>query len=121
MFVCGLYGRPRDELIARSKIIVNINSFEKFRIFEIVRVSYLLANGKAVVANVQPDRYVEPDIAQAVAMVALDDVPQTCIDLLADDVRRVAMESKGISTMHQRSIVPILQDALRQSGIGVSR
>jgi len=37
VFVCGLYGSARDELIGRSKIIVNVNLYEQCKIFEIVR------------------------------------------------------------------------------------
>ena len=39
----------RDALIARSKIVLNLH-FYPTAIFEIVRVSFLLSNGKAVVA-----------------------------------------------------------------------
>ena len=41
--VFGLYGPPRDALIARSKIILNMHLYDA-KVFEIVRVSYLLAN-----------------------------------------------------------------------------
>ena len=37
VFVCGLYGRERDELIERSKVILNYNAYDKSRVFEIVR------------------------------------------------------------------------------------
>ena len=46
----GVYGRERDKLIARSKIVLNMHHYSS-QIFEIVRVFYLLTNRKAVVAE----------------------------------------------------------------------
>ena len=48
--VFGVYGAARDSLIARAKVVLNLHFYEA-SIFEIVRVSYLLANRKAVVAE----------------------------------------------------------------------
>jgi hypothetical protein len=50
----GLYGSKRDELIGRAKIVLNLHAYAT-EVFEIVRVSYLLANAKAVVAETSPD------------------------------------------------------------------
>ncbi len=44
----NVWDKQRDEFIARSKIVVNLSRDNSY-IFEIVRVSYLLANKKAVV------------------------------------------------------------------------
>ena len=49
VFVSGLYGAARDALIARAKLVLNVTLYR--RVFEIVRVSYLLANKKAVVTT----------------------------------------------------------------------
>jgi hypothetical protein len=46
----GVYGRERDEFIARSKIILNVH-FYPTRIFEAVRISYLLNNRCFVVSE----------------------------------------------------------------------
>jgi hypothetical protein len=46
----GKYGKERDELIARSKIILNIHFYER-KILEVVRISYLLNNGCFVVSE----------------------------------------------------------------------
>lgn len=58
VFACGLYGAARDELISRAKIVLNINRYSRSRIFEVVRTSYLLANAKAVVADLHPNTFV---------------------------------------------------------------
>ena len=43
----GVYGKERDEWIARSKAILNLHSYER-PLFEAVRISYLLNNRCAV-------------------------------------------------------------------------
>ena len=114
-FVCGLYGVARDQLIGRSKLIVNINQFDRSKIFEIVRVSYLLANRKAVVADVDPDTDVDPDIRSAVKVSTSAELVQDCVSLAADDTARRALEESGFAAMQKRDIRPILQQALAAS------
>ena len=48
------FGQKRDEIIARSKIIVNVHCFENIKTLETVRISYLLAN-KALVISEESD------------------------------------------------------------------
>jgi hypothetical protein len=57
--VFGMYGPARDALIARSKVVLNMHYYEA-NIFELVRVSYLLANRKAVVAECKPGTKIGP-------------------------------------------------------------
>jgi hypothetical protein len=117
VFVCGIYGNARDELIARAKIVLNINHRQS-RIFEIVRVSYLLANAKAVVADRQPGAYIEPLLEGAVAFCAPDRVLAQCEALLDDESARRELEARGRAAIEQRPISPILAAALERSGLG---
>jgi hypothetical protein len=112
VFACGLYGSSRDDLIARSKIVLNINKYAHSRIFEVVRTSYLLANGKAVVADLHPDTFVEPDLAGAVALAPLSEVASLCIRLLDDTAARRQLEERGREIMRRRDVREILQRAL---------
>ena len=111
VYVSGLYGAARDELIARSKLVLNINRYRS-RIFEIVRVSYLLANGKAVVADRTADTYVEPDIADAVAFCAPESIVATCQSLLDDPAARASLEARGRAAIERRIVTPPLAAAL---------
>ena len=112
VFACGLYGPSRDDLIARSKLVLNINMYDHARIFEIVRVSYLLSNGKAVVSDDYADTHIELDLRDAVRFAKLEDVPQTCADLIADDNARRQLESRGREIFARRDIRAILRAAL---------
>lgn len=112
LFVCGLYGKARDDLIARSKLVLNINLYQRSRIFEIVRVSYLLANRKAVVAAVDADTRIEEDIVSAVSAVRDAELVDTCMQLLADDGRRARLEQAGFDAMSRRDIRSILSEVV---------
>jgi hypothetical protein len=50
----GVYGGGLDNYIARSRIVLNVHHDGRDQ-FEIVRVSYLLANGKCVVSETSSD------------------------------------------------------------------
>jgi hypothetical protein len=115
VFVCGLYGSARDELIARSKVVMNLNRHRSM-IFEIVRVSYLLANGKAVVADRQADTIIEPDIESGLALCQPEDLVATCEALLNDDARRNALGEAGRAAMKARLITAILQKSFASGG-----
>jgi len=112
LFACGFYGPSRDELIARSKIVLNVNLYNHSRIFEIVRVSYLLANKKAVIADKDPATLIEPDILNAVAFAPPEKIADECVRLLDDEVERKALESRGFEAISRRDIRSILSAAL---------
>lgn len=112
VFASGLYGAGRDSLIARSKIVLNVSNIPHSKIFEIVRVSYLLANAKAVVADIYPNSYIEEDIASGVIFVPPALIAKTCWELLADDARRTHLERQGFACFAQRDIRPLLAAAL---------
>lgn len=46
----GVYGKERDEWIARSKAVLNLHAYER-PLFEAVRISYLLSNRCAVISE----------------------------------------------------------------------
>jgi len=112
IFASGFYGEARDQLIARSKIVLNINLYDFARIFEIVRVSYLLANKKAVISAIDPNTYVETDFLEAAKFVSPDKIIETCIHFLESDTERNALEQKGLNAFAQRDIRIILKAAL---------
>ena len=107
VFLFGFYGQARDDMIARSKIVLNIGQYDKT--FEIVRVSYLLANHKAVVADLYPDISIERDMAEAVQFANLENVAAACQMLLLDDQARHALENRGFEAISRRNITTILK------------
>jgi hypothetical protein len=106
--VFGIYGRQRDALIARSKIVINIHQHQT-NLFEQVRVSYLLANSKAVVSETSPDI---GEFAQAVAAFPYEQLVDGCLELLRDDARRKELETRGFEFLSRRNASQILSRVL---------
>jgi len=112
VFACGLYGPARDSVIGRAKVVLNIDLNDSRRIFEVVRVSYLLANAKAVVATLQPHTLIEPDLRDAVAFAPAESIAATCVELLANEPARRQLEARGEQAIRARDIRGILNRAL---------
>lgn len=111
--VFGCYGAARDELIARAKLVVNLHKHEA-QVFEVVRVSYLLANRKAVVAEMAPTTAIDADLRDAVAGVTYEDMAGECARLVADPAARGALEERGFAAMTARSQADYLRILLEQ-------
>jgi hypothetical protein len=113
VFVSGLYGAARDELISRAKVVLNINLYPHTRIFEIVRVSYLLANRKAVVADLDASTSIDDDIKPAVKLAStLPELLNLCDSLANNDRERTKLEEVGFSCISRRDIRDILKSAM---------
>ncbi len=112
VFACGLYGASRDDLIGRAKLVLNVNLYDRSRVFEIVRVSYLLANGKAVVSDVFPDSVINDDLRDAVAFTPQERIAQTCVRLVNDGPARAALADRGRAAFERRDIRDILRRAV---------
>lgn len=112
VFVHGLYGASRDSLIARSKLVLNINQHSRTNVFEMARVSYLLSNRKAVVSDFSSSTKIEYDLSDVIVLTPTDRVVQECLQLLADDARRVELEESGYEFMTKRDITGILSAAI---------
>ena len=78
----GVYGRDRDAAIAHARIVLNLHHYST-RIFEAVRVSYLLNNRCCVVSE---ESTVYPYEGVDLTLVAYEEIMRTCLDLLKDPV-----------------------------------
>jgi hypothetical protein len=77
-----------------------------------VRVSYLLANGKAVVSDIYPESEIDADLRGAIAFAHLQNIPSYCLELLANEPERRRLEQMGPEVMRRRDIREILRRAL---------
>ncbi len=76
------YGHDRDNLIARSKIVLNVHFYET-GIFEIVRCSYLFANKVCVVSEQSID--VPPELSDAAVFAYYDQLVDVCLHVIRQD------------------------------------
>jgi tetratricopeptide (TPR) repeat protein len=110
-WLSGVYGASRDAWIARSKIILNLHYWDS-KIFEIVRVSYLLANRGAVVSERGADPSLERDFASGVAFADYDELVDRCVELLGDEPARRELAERGYQAFTARDQDAILDRAL---------
>lgn len=106
----GVYGEERDALIARAKVVLNLHFYET-KIFEVVRVSYLLSNSACVVSEdgLDPD---EAEFAGGLAFSPYESLVATCVGLQGDERRRRELAAAGRRLMEARRTDRFLRDAL---------
>ncbi len=107
----GRFGAARDALIARARLVLNVHYYDS-RIFEMPRVSYLLANRKAVVCEVAGDTDIEDDMRDAVAGVPYDGLVERCVALAGDAAARRALAERGFEVFSRRAEEEIVDRAL---------
>jgi hypothetical protein len=110
-WLSGVYGASRDAWIARSKIVLNIHYWDA-KIFEITRVSYLLANRRAVVSERGADPALERDVEAGVAFADYDELVDRCMELLGDEHARRELAERGYQVFSERSQADTLHCAL---------
>jgi hypothetical protein len=81
--VFGLYGSARDQVISRAKLVLNVHFYES-SVFEVVRVSYLLANRVPVVSERGTNTAIYPWLADACRFAEYSRLPDAVEELLAD-------------------------------------
>lgn len=107
----GVYGAERDAIIARSKIVINIHHFDA-QVFEIVRVSYLLANRVCVLTEGYAD---DPDMApyvEGLAFAPYGGLVERCLSLIGNQGERDLLAERGFEIMSGISQSAILREAI---------
>ena len=92
----NVYGAERDAFLARSKIMLNVHFYDS-RLFEIVRVSYLLANSKCVVSETGADRAIEQQFEPGIAFAPYEKLAETCMRLLQNPAARRETAEAGFA------------------------
>ncbi len=106
-----IFGKERDDLVARSKIILNMHFYEA-RVFEIVRVSYMLANHKCVVSETGDDTELESPLHGGVAFVPYEGLVAECVRLIGLPEERRRIAQRGYESFARQSQAVMLQNAL---------
>jgi hypothetical protein len=106
----NVWGDARDGFIARSRVLLNLsNDNPLLRIFEIVRVSYYLANHKPVVCELVPGQHIEDDLRDALLFVPRAELPATCARLLADPAEAGHWAARGHEAFARRDVRQLLR------------
>jgi len=112
--VFGVYGKPRDDLIARAKVILNVHYYEA-KVLEMVRLSYLLANRCCVLSEVSSDREEDDALAGGVVFAAYDDLVGRAQQLVADAAVRQRTAARGFELIYERRAIDYLRAALSRT------
>jgi len=107
------YGGGRDQLISRSKVILNVHHDGRDR-FEIVRASYAMANSKCVVTEVSSDDDEYQDLANGLARAPYRMLVETCRCYSASsaDSERRHIEEKAFDLIRRRDFPAAIAAAL---------
>ena len=109
----GVYGIERDKWIARSKVVLNAHFYEK-PIFEIFRVSHLLANKKCVVTeNGGCDSELEQLAQDTCVYKPYDDIAEECERLVKDGGARLTAAERGYQAFKRIDQVAEVKKALK--------
>ena len=106
----GEYGAVRDKAISRAKIVLNVHYYDS-KVFEIVRVSYLMANCMAVVTEDSPD--LPDDLRPGLAVAPYGGLVAACKGILANPGRMEQLERESFKRFSARSEEEILKGVIQ--------
>ena len=105
----GVYGAERDALIRRAKLVLNIHYYNS-HILEAVRVSYLMANSKAVVSECAENTEIYPHYRDGICLVPYEKLVESCKDLLSDSTKRRNLEKSALSALKKITYAEVLME-----------
>lgn len=114
--VYRVFGSDLDQLIARSKVIINIHFYPN-GCLELIRIFDLLANSRAVVTELNAGEPLDADLASALVAVPYDALVDATEALVRDSDRREQLAKEGFRAFSQRRASAILRDALAWSDL----
>lgn len=103
----GAYGDQRDEIIARSKIVLNIHAFDA-RVMEQVRIAYLFNNRCFVLSEDSPAN----PYASVLAVAPYDGLIDACQHFLEQPEERYRYAKAGYHWLKERPMSDLLRSVL---------
>ena len=110
----GVYGKERDDLVARARIVLNVHFYEQSRL-EVPRCFYLMANGRFVLSEASPDTE-ETGFAGGMAFAPYAELESACVWYLEHAAERAAVAAAGRDLLHKRPQSALLVPALAALG-----
>jgi len=109
--VTGVYGAELLSLLSRAKLVLNLHFYDT-NIFESVRVSFLLANKKAVVSEVNDDTEFPSHYQGTLCAATYQDIPEACQRLLANVSERETLEQNAFRIFSSQPQSAFLSEAI---------
>tara|TARA_B100000530_G_C15880131_1_gene457080 strand:+ start:94 stop:945 length:852 start_codon:yes stop_codon:yes gene_type:complete len=92
----GVYGKDRDDWIGKSKIVLNLHYYES-KIFEIVRIFYLLTNAIPIVSEVDENTKLNNNYLKGIMGSNYEDVEKNILSLLENEKERKLIGLNGFN------------------------
>ena len=92
----GVYGKDRDDWIGKSKIVLNLHYYES-KIFEIVRIFYLLINAIPIVSEVDENTKLNNNYLKGIKGSSYEDVEKNILSLLENEKERKLIGLNGFN------------------------
>ena len=92
----GVYGKDRDDWIGKSKIVLNLHYYES-KIFEIVRIFYLLINAIPIVSEVDENTKLNNNYIKGIMGSSYEDVEKNILSLLENEKERKLIGLNGFN------------------------
>ncbi len=105
----GTYGLERDQMIARSKIVLNIHFYEA-QIMEQPRISYLLNNRRFVLSETSPFN----PYGDALATASIHHMVDTARYWLENSHERESLAKQGYDYIRQRPMTEVLRAVIAE-------
>ena len=109
----GVFGAERDKYIARSKIVLNLHLYET-KVFEIVRVHYLMNNSKVVVTQCDHDSKIDANYQDGVILSSHENIPNACLAAVQSNDILLNFEKKSLQTIKKLNSVQIMKNLLSE-------
>lgn len=104
----GAFGENRDQVVANSKIIVNVHCFDDLDVLETVRISYLLSNHAVVISEASDhDPY-----QGAVGYASYKNLAEYCISALQDESGLKERSNRGYMAIKNIDMPSLIKQAL---------
>jgi hypothetical protein len=108
--IFGVYGQERDAWISRSKIVLNIHYYD-VKIFEAVRISYLINNRIFVLSE---ESAINPYPGVTIPMAPYDGIEDAIRMYLADDHLRDKIRQENYESFKEKyPMIKMLENVLR--------
>jgi hypothetical protein len=107
----GVFGDKRDAYIARSKLILNLHQHAA-KILEIIRIHYLMNNGKAILSQFDADSCADIDYLDGLALARYEEVVNMAREIIGSPNLLAEYEEKSLRSIRKFDATAIMRELL---------
>ena len=107
----GVYAEQRDAWISRSRLVLNHHFYDS-KIFEVVRVFYLMTNAVPVVGEVGPETQIEKRFEEGLLAVPYEALVDRTVETVRDEQRLKALGERGFEAISRYPQAQLLTELL---------